>query len=102
MKYVKLLMMLRDVSLAYEAEKGHSRPAYVSRSFIGALFLAIAFALRSFKGIAIDEATTGAIAENVYTIVDAAFGIWGAIMCVVGVAKSSHKDRTCETTGQTT
>jgi hypothetical protein len=87
LKYLPLLLKLKEVSEAYEAETGKPRPAYISRRFLGTVLMVASVGLATFFGVTIPEGIADTMADNLDTIIVAATGIYGGIMAVVGIVK---------------
>jgi hypothetical protein len=87
LKYLPLLLKLKEVSEIYEAETGKPRPALISRRFLGAVLLLISAGLAKYFDITIPENMIETIADNIDAIIVAAIGIYGGVMGVVGIVK---------------
>lgn len=85
MKYLKLLMVLRDVSTVYQEEKGANRPWYLSRRFIGIVITFLGLCLTVFTGYEASEIHLSIMSDNIAAIVSAAISLYGIVMGIVGV-----------------
>lgn len=87
LKFLPLVMMLKDVSDAYQSETAQNRPFYLSRRFIGALLAIVGAALSIALGVTIDANIASSITDSIITIVTAGMSLWGAVVGVIGVIK---------------
>ena len=82
MHYLKLLLMLRNVSHVYEEEKGTGKPVYLSRRFVGVVLTLASAILYLTYGVELAEIES--TAEGIVTLLTALGTLYGTIMAVVG------------------
>ena len=84
MKYLKLLLQLRDVSTVYQEEKGQSKPFYLSRRFIGVVIAFLAAGYMAFTGATLADADVTKLSDAISEVIPAAIALYGAVMAIVG------------------
>lgn len=90
-KYLKLLGRFRDIEKTYKEETGKTRPAYLSRRFVGVLVVFIGAVLCLQFDIKIDENILTNITESIEKIIAACIVLYGLVMEVVGIVKRKKK-----------
>ena len=87
LKYLPLLLKMRDISNVYEEEKGQNKPWYLSRRFFGVVIIAI-FAFLSIQfGFDMSALSPDVIANHIVNAVQALIGLYGIVMVIVGYFK---------------
>jgi hypothetical protein len=88
LKYLKVIMMLKDVQEAYKEDTGKDRPWYMSRKFVGSVLATAGAAVGTYYGIEISETDViEPLADQLMIVAGAVTGLYGAGMVIVSAAK---------------
>ncbi len=89
MRYLKLLLLLRNVSTVYEEEKGKGKPVYLSRRFVGMVLTLVSAILYLTYGV--ELADIESTAEAIVTLLTVLGTLYGAVMAIVGQIRRNRE-----------
>ena len=84
-KYVKGLFLLRDITDAYEEEKGKSKPLFLSKRLIGVIVIFLGYLLTMATGVTLDDTVLTQITENLEKLFAGVVVLYGIVMELVGI-----------------
>jgi hypothetical protein len=85
LKYLPLILKFKNVSDAYEAEKGGDKPFWLTRRFIGAVIASIGAVAAYLGGITISPEILDEITKSLETVMATGVTLYGLIMAIVGM-----------------
>lgn len=87
LKYLKMILMLKDVRAAVKAE-GTLKNVVLSRKFWGALWMIGAYVLQEFFGVTVDQNTQEMVTNAIVVGTSSAMLLFGSLMQLVSYAKT--------------
>lgn len=98
LKFLPLLLKGKDIFDAYEEENNKKKPFWMSRRFVGAVFVMISAGLAIHSGVTIDPTDiehitdqTMTFMQSVEVFLSAGFGLYGSTLATVGTIKRKKK-----------
>lgn len=91
MKYLKLILQLRDISNIYSEENGQGKPWYLSRRFIGVVIGFLGAIVALFFGYEASDIHLNILADNVTEIISGCITVYGIIMGIKGAIDARRR-----------
>lgn len=84
LKYLPLLLKLKDIAEVYKQETGENKPWYLSRTFVGSIIAFVFTCLTVFLGIEFDQGQITFLTDNISTMITTGIALYGVIMSFIG------------------
>ncbi len=104
-KYIKMLTAFKNVSKAYQEEKGTGKPWWLSRRFFGSVFALVGIVLSAFLGLSLEPDQleqlanlTTDLAGCIERLVAVGISLYGIVLAIIGaIAKTRNEGEGNET-----
>lgn len=97
LKFLPLLMMLKDITDAWQKSTGDpNKPAWASKTFLGAVLALVGAAVGIGFGVVIPPEVLDLMAGNGEALIGSGIALYGSIMTLKGVYDKDKREKAAQ------